>query len=76
MNMAATLFGLTVEECVAGVTREAARALGLMAETGTLEVGKSADFALWNVDDPAELVYRLGFNPLWQRVFRGDPIRL
>jgi imidazolonepropionase len=76
MNMAATLFGLTVEECVAGVTREAARALGLMAETGTLEVGKSADFALWNVDDPAEMVFRLGFNPLWQRVFRGDPIRL
>ena len=76
MNMASTLFGLTVEECLAGVTREAARALGLTAETGTLEVGKSADFALWDVDDPAELVYRLGSHPLWQRVFRGDPIRL
>ena len=71
MNMAATLFGLTVEECLAGTTREAARALGLLAETGTLEVGKSADFSVWNVVQPAELVYRLGFNPLFQRVYKG-----
>ncbi|RUY57556.1 imidazolonepropionase, partial [Mesorhizobium sp. M7A.F.Ca.CA.001.13.2.1] len=48
MNMAATLFGLTVDECLAGVTREAARALGLLGETGTLEAGKSADLAIWN----------------------------
>jgi imidazolonepropionase len=74
MNMAATLFGLTVDECLAGVTREAARALALGAETGTLAVGKSADFALWDVDDPAELVYRLGRNPLWQGVFRGEVV--
>ena len=74
LNMAATLFGLTVEECLAGATRGAARALGLLAETGTLEVGKSADFVLWNVAQPAELVYRLGFNPLHQRVHRGTVV--
>ncbi len=71
MNMAATLFGMTVEECIAGTTREAARALGLLPVTGTLEVGKSADLALWDVETPAELVYRLGFNPLHQRIYCG-----
>ncbi|MET0596320.1 MAG: imidazolonepropionase [Mesorhizobium sp.] len=71
MNMAATLFAMTVEECLAGVTREAARALGLAAETGTLEAGKRADFAIWDVAEPAELVYRIGFNPLHRRVWRG-----
>ena len=71
MNMAATLFGLTVEECLAGTTREAARALGLLNQTGTLEAGKSADFAVWDVGQPAELVYRLGFNPLFERVYKG-----
>jgi imidazolonepropionase len=74
MNMGATLFGLTVEECLAGVTREAARALGLLSETGTLEIGKSADFAIWDIERPAELVYRLGFNPLAARVFKGERI--
>ncbi len=72
MNMAATLFGLTVEECIAGTTREAARALGLLGITGTLEVGKSADLAVWNAETPAELVYRLGFNPLHRRIYRGE----
>ncbi len=71
MNMAATLFGLTVEECLAGTTREAARALGLLGETGTLEAGKSADIAIWDCQRPAELVYRIGFNPLYARFFRG-----
>jgi imidazolonepropionase len=71
MNMAATLFRLTVDECIAGVTREAARALGLLAETGTLEPGKWADLAIWDVESPAELVYRIGFNPLHERVWRG-----
>jgi imidazolonepropionase len=71
MNMAATLFGMTVEECLAGVTREAARALGLQNEVGTLQVGKWADLAVWDVESPAELVYRMGFNPLYRRVWRG-----
>jgi len=68
----ATLFGLTVDECLAGVTREAARALGLLGETGTLEAGKSADLAIWNIERPAELVYRMGFNPLHARIWRGQ----
>ncbi len=71
MNMGATLFRLTVEECLAGVTREAARALGLLGEVGTLEVGKACDLAIWDVDDLAELVYRIGFNPLHKRVWHG-----
>ncbi len=71
MNMSATLYSMTVDECVAGVTREAARALGLAGEVGTLEVGKWADLAIWDVDSPAELVYRIGFNPLHARVRRG-----
>ncbi|RWM15983.1 MAG: imidazolonepropionase [Mesorhizobium sp.] len=71
MNMAATLFGLTVDECLAGVTREAARALGLLGRTGTLEAGKSADLVIWNIERPAELVYRMGFNPLHARIWRG-----
>ena len=72
MNMAATLFGLTVEECLAGVTREAARALGLLDNTGTLEAGKAADLAIWDIERPAELVYRMGFNPLHARIWRGQ----
>ncbi len=75
MNLAATLFGLTVAECLAGTTREAARALGLPGETGTLEVGKSADLALWDVEQPAELVYRIGSNPLHQRVYQGVVVK-
>ena len=71
MNMAATLFRMTVDECLAGVTREAASALGLGAETGTLEPGRWADLAIWDVERPAELVYRMGFNPLSARVWRG-----
>ncbi|MHC2075954.1 imidazolonepropionase [Agrobacterium tumefaciens] len=75
MNMSATLFGLTVDECLAGVTREASRALGLLSDTGTLEVGKSADFIVWNVERPAELVYRIGFNPIHARIFKGKNTR-
>ncbi len=71
LNMAATLFGLTVDECLAGATRNAARALGLAEETGALETGKWADLAIWDIERPAELVYRLGFNPLHARVWRG-----
>ncbi len=71
MNMAATLFRLTVEEAVAGVTREAARALGRLDEIGTLETAKRCDLAIWDIERPAELVYRIGFNPLHARVRRG-----
>jgi imidazolonepropionase len=71
MNMAATLFQLTVEEIVAGVTRQAAHALGRQGEVGTLEVGKWCDLAIWNVDRLAELPYRMGLNPLFARVWRG-----
>jgi len=72
MNLAATLFRLSVDECIAGVTREAARALGLGNDIGTLEVGKSADLAIWDIERPAELVYRMGFNPLYKRIWRGQ----
>lgn len=72
MNMAATLFRLTVYECIAGVTREAARALGMGDRIGTLEAGKSCDLAIWNIERPAELVYRMGLNPLHARIWRGQ----
>ena len=71
LNMAATLFRLTVTEGLRGVTVNAAAALGLAHEIGTLEPGKACDLAIWNVTDPAELVYRIGFNPLCQRVKDG-----
>ena len=70
MNMGATLFRLTVAECLAGVTRNAALALGL-ADRGTLEPGKRCDLAIWDVDRPAELVYRMGFNSLHARIWSG-----
>jgi imidazolonepropionase len=71
MNMAATFFGLTVEECLLGVTRNAARALGLDADRGSLDKGKRCDLAIWDVERPGELIYRMGFNPLWRRVRGG-----
>ncbi len=72
MNMAATLFRLTVDECLAGVTRNAAAALGLAEETGTIAPGKSCDLAIWDIERPAELVYRMGFNPLHARIWKGQ----
>lgn len=71
MNMGATLFRLTVAECLAGVTRNAALALGL-SDRGTLEAGKRCDLAIWDVERPAELVYRMGFNPLHARIWSGQ----
>lgn len=64
MSLASTLFRLTPEECLAGVTTVAARALGLSADRGTLEVGKRADIAVWDIDHPSELSYWLGLNQL------------
>lgn len=71
-NMGACLFRLTVAECLRGITVNAARALDLQHQAGTLEPGKSADLAIWNVTDLAELVYRIGANPLHTRVFAGQ----
>jgi imidazolonepropionase len=71
MNLAATLFRMTVQECLIGVTRAAAQALGVSTRAGTLEAGKSCDLAIWTIERPAELVYRMGFNPLHARVSRG-----
>lgn len=69
MNMAATQFRLTVEECLLGVTRHAAQALGRLPGIGTLEAGKACHLAIWNVESLAELVYRIGGNPLHRRVW-------
>ncbi|MGL3822650.1 imidazolonepropionase [Sphingopyxis sp. R3-92] len=71
MNMGATLFHLTVAECLTAVTRNAARALGLSDQIGTLEAGKRCDLAIWDIERPAELVYRMGFNPLHARIWSG-----
>ncbi|MBO9447618.1 imidazolonepropionase [Ruegeria sp. R14_0] len=70
MNMACTLFRLTPEEALAGVTCHAAQALGL-EDTGLLAAGQRADLAVWDVSHPAELSYRIGFNPLHKRIFGG-----
>ena len=70
-NMACTLYRLTPEQALAGITRNAAKALGL-EDRGTLEVGRRADLAVWNVEHPAELVYRFGFCPLYQRILGGQ----
>ena len=72
MNMAAVQFGMTVDECLLGVTRHAAKALGMQAEAGTLEVGKHCDLAIWDIERPADLVGRIGFNPLHQRIWMGQ----
>ena len=71
MNMGATLFRMTPSECLAGVTRHAATALGL-SDRGRLAPGMRADLAIWDVQHPAELTYRIGFNPLHARIFGGD----
>jgi imidazolonepropionase len=74
-NMACTLFRLTPEEALAGVTRNAAKALGLEERVGTLEVGKDADFVVWDISEPAELAYVFAFNPCRQVVRQGALVR-
>jgi imidazolonepropionase len=69
MNMAATQFRMTVEECLLGVTRNAAAALG-RADVGVLAPGAKCHLAVWDVESLAELVYRMGGNPLWRRVWQ------
>src|SRR5690606_13259208 len=73
MNMGCVLFRLTPAEALAGVTRNAARALGQQAERGTLEVGKVADFVHWTIQEPAELAYRIGYNPCSTVIRNGAP---
>jgi len=75
VNMACTLFRLTPEEALAGVTRHAAKALGLEERIGTLEVGKNADFVVWDISEPAELAYAVAFNPCSQVVRHGVVLR-
>lgn len=75
LNMACTLFRLTPEEALAGMTRNAARALGMQASHGTLEAGKCADFALWDIGSPAELAYAPGANPCVGSIRAGETAR-
>jgi imidazolonepropionase len=72
MNMACVNFGLTPAEALAGFTANAARALAMQARRGTLEVGKQADFAVWDIQEPAELAYRMGGNPCRMTVKGGE----
>ncbi len=71
-NMACTLFGLSAEEALAGITRHAAQALGMQAYIGTLEVGKRCDLAIWNIESPQSLFYHIGLNPLHERIYNGN----
>lgn len=71
-NMGCTLFGMTVEEALAGITRDGARALGLGNEIGTIETGKRCDLAIWDVERPAELVQWIGAKPLHGRILNGE----
>lgn len=71
LNMACVLFRLTPEEALAGMTRQAAKGLGLQASLGTLEAGKIADLAVWNVSEPSELAYWLGADLLRERYYEG-----
>jgi len=73
LNMAATLFRMTVEECLLGVTAHAARALG-RSGIGVLEAGRRCDLAVWDIGEPAELVYWLGNSPLHARVVNGKAV--
>lgn len=75
LNMACTLFRMTPAEALAGVTREAARALGRQDRVGTLATGKAADFVLWDIEAPGQLAYPIGLNPCATVVRHGDVVR-
>ena len=72
MNMGCTLFALTPEEALRGTTKNAAKALGFQ-QAGSIEAGQYADLCIWDIENPAELAYRFGYNPLRQRIFAGKP---
>jgi imidazolonepropionase len=74
MGLGSRLFGLTPEECLAGVTREAARALGIGHDRGTIEAGKRADLAIWDFDHPRQLAYWLGEQPLSDLLIEGRAV--
>jgi len=74
MTLATDLFRLTPEECLAGVTRNAAIALGLSDDRGTLENGKRADIAVWDIDHPRELSYWIGMNELTDLLVAGQAL--
>lgn len=74
LNMACTLFRLTPDEALAGVTRNAAAALGLAGSQGTLTVGKNADFIVWDIKHPAELAYQIGANPCLRVIRHGKVV--
>lgn len=72
LNMACTLFRLTPEEALAGATRNGAKALGLADRVGQLRLGMQADMVLWDIEQPAELAYQFGVNPIRQRILSGE----
>ena len=72
MNLARSLFHITPEECLTGVTRNAAHALGLAQDRGTLEVGKRADIAIWDIGHPRELSYWMGLNEITELLIAGE----
>jgi imidazolonepropionase len=74
LNMACTLFRLTPIEALAGVTCNAAQALGIDKQVGTISIGKNADLALWNISQPAELCYQFGVNPLKSLYKNGNQV--
>ena len=75
-NMACTLFRMTPEEALRGITTNGAKALGMAETHGTLEAGKAADLAVWDIETPAELAYRAGYNPLAFAVKDGEEIQV
>jgi imidazolonepropionase len=74
MHLACTRFGLSVDEALAGVTTNAARALGLAGEAGVIAPGARADLVVWDAERPAQIVYWLGAAPVHAVIRRGRPL--